>query len=38
MSKLNNEFDFFEMIHINLITIIIKYKIILKKNIPYINP
>jgi hypothetical protein len=27
MSKLNNEFDSSEMIHINLITIINKYKI-----------
>jgi hypothetical protein len=32
MSKLNNEFDFFEMIHINLITIIIKNKIFCIKN------
>jgi hypothetical protein len=28
MSNLNNEFDFFEMIHIHLRTIIIIYKII----------
>jgi hypothetical protein len=32
MSRLNNEFDFFEMIYISLITIIIKYKLFCIKN------
>jgi hypothetical protein len=32
MSKLNNEFDFLKIIHINLITIIIKYKMFHIKN------
>jgi hypothetical protein len=38
MSKFNNEFDFSEKrIHINLITIIIKYKILGIKNKSYIK-
>jgi hypothetical protein len=37
MSKINNEFDFFEMIHINLVTIIIKCKIFGIKNKSSIN-
>jgi hypothetical protein len=37
MSNLNNEFDFFEMIHIYLRTIIIIYKIIFIKNNSFID-
>jgi hypothetical protein len=37
MSKLNNEFDFFEMIHIHFRTIITIYKIICIKNNSFID-
>jgi hypothetical protein len=37
MSNLNNEFDFIEMIHIHLTTIIIIYKIIFIKNYSFID-
>jgi hypothetical protein len=37
MSKLNNEFDFFEMIHIHLRTIIIMYKVFCIKNNSFVD-
>jgi hypothetical protein len=37
MSNLNNELDFFEMIHIHLRTIIIIYKIFFIKNNSFID-